>query len=48
MKQSTKIFQRELTFLPFQFVYLCWEGLLIKPAANQHMLFNGDEQHDLV
>lgn len=47
-KQSTKTFQRESNFLLFQFAYLYWEGLLIKPVASQHMLFNYDEQHDAV
>lgn len=48
IKQSTKTFQRESNFLLFQFAYLYWEGLLIKPVANQRMLFNCDEQHDVV
>lgn len=39
---------KESNFLLFQFAYLCWEGFLIKPVANQHMLFNCDEQHDVV
>jgi len=48
MKQSTKTFQRERSFFLFQCAYLGWEGLLIKPVANQQMLFNCDEQHDVV
>lgn len=40
--------QRESYFLFLQFAYLCWESLLTKLVANQHNLFNCDEQCDVV